>query len=190
MTRVTFGRLVALLAVIAGVLSIATLVRTSASMAPPKVVASVADARWWQTSFPPRAASLAVREEKVHFRRDRVLADVICGALDDAVAEEDGGVTFFGWAWDPRTKKPADGVLLRDNGRDVPRVISVFRDRGDIAAPMGDRSLLKIGFFFWLPRESVSPGAHTYEAWALLGDGRLCRLERTRHVTIPAARNR
>lgn len=179
-----FGRAVALVAIVAGVLSVGVLIRKGASMSPRKVVESAPHVQWWRTSFPPRAATLET--PYVRFRSDLVVTDLKCGKLDDTVAEEDGAVHFFGWAYDPRTNQPAKGILLRDNGRDVPRIISVYRDRGDIARSMGKRSLLKIGFFFWLPRESVSPGAHTWEAWAVLGDGGLCRLESTRHVMIPA----
>lgn len=132
---------------------------------------------WWRKSFPP-AASLAAPLPPVQIDPAKVIPDLSCGSLDVATIE-DSGVVLVGWAYDPRSGAPANGVLVLDNGRPAAPPVHVFRERPDVAAALKNRRLAASGWLLWLPLPRVAPGKHRFEAYALFANGRLGRLAGT-----------
>jgi hypothetical protein len=146
--------------------------------------AAGAPAPWWRRSFPP--AAIAIPEPRTPARIDpaQAVPELGCGSLDLATLDGNG-VFLFGWACDFRTGTPAPAVLVLDNGRPVSPPVHVFRERPDVAETMKNRRLSTSGWILWLPLARVSPGPHTFEAFALLSDGKLGRLPGIRRIERP-----
>lgn len=110
------------------------------------------------------------------FRQERVLDDVVCGSLDGARPDPDGGVGVWGWAYDPRTKSPARAIALLVNERQIPAQILIGNDRPDVAAHLGEPELTTVGWSFLVPPRMLANGENRVEAFALLDDGRFGRV--------------
>ncbi|HTQ79612.1 MAG TPA: hypothetical protein VMM92_06425 [Thermoanaerobaculia bacterium] len=168
----------ALLALFAGICGFAGL---AGQALPTGSAPGTAGAPWWQRSFPPATIARAAPLPPVRFDPARVAPELGCGSFDRATLDA-SGVFLFGWACDPRGKTPAPAVLVLDNGRPAAPGVHVFRERPDVAEAMKSRRLATSGWILWLPLARVPPGRHTFEAYAVLADGKLGRLPGSHQV--------
>jgi hypothetical protein len=132
---------------------------------------------WWRTRFPPASVDRPSLIPEVKFDRSQVLPGVSCGSLDGAIPKQGTGVLLWGWAYDPRTKRPAPAVVLFDNGRRLSPPVPVYRERPDVPAALREPALMTSGWNIWLPAASLDVSQeHTFEAFALLEDGKFGQL--------------
>ena len=112
----------------------------------------------------------------VKFAHDKVVPDLVCGRIDGAAPDPDGGVGVWGWAYDPRTNGSAPAVVLLLNKRQIPAQIPVDKERQDVAAYLGIE-LTAAGWGHRVTASRLSKWGTVFEAYAVLEDGRFGRLE-------------
>src|SRR5262249_233771 len=103
-------------------------------------------------------------------------ADLFCGSLDGTKLDCDGNVVVWGWAYDPRTKRPARAVTLFLNQQQVPVQVFPGTDRPDVAAHLRNSNLAAAGWMSPVARPFLAPGKNIVEAYALLEDGQFGKL--------------
>ncbi len=112
----------------------------------------------------------------VKFVEEKLVPDLICGSLDNAKLDQDGGAAVWGWAYDPRTNRPVSAIALLLNQVQIPVRITVSNDRPDVAAFLEDPTLVTTGWSYYVPPRLLDSGSIVFEAYALLEDGRFGRL--------------
>ncbi len=102
--------------------------------------------------------------------------ELVCGSLDGAKLDGDGGISVWGWAFDPRRRVPARGIALLLDGEQVPAQIPVATERQDVAAHLGEPGLAACGWSYYVSPRLLSTGENVFAAFALLEDGKFGRL--------------
>ncbi len=112
----------------------------------------------------------------VRFTEQNLDPDLSCGSLDGAQLDSDGAVGVWGWAYNPRTNRPATSVALILNGRQVAVDIPVGNSRPDVAAHFDNPGLAATGWTLYVPPRLLSTGVNIFEAYALLDDGQFGKI--------------
>lgn len=109
--------------------------------------------------------------------RARPRVDVRCGSLDGMKVDTDGSVFLWGWAFDPRTGQPVEGVRIFDRGRPLPGLAPAEIDRPDVAEFFDDPAMGSSGWNYRVPATEGTAGEGrelTARAW--MSDGTECPL--------------
>ena len=91
-------------------------------------------------------------------------------------------VAVHGWAADPMRRRPPATVLIAVDGDVIGRTAPAFRRR-DVATALG-RAFRQSGWRFLTPAFQFGAGSHLIEAYAVVDDNRLARLDGARSFTI------
>ncbi len=117
------------------------------------------------TATPPITAS--VPKLAVH----DFIPEITCGSLDGIKVDKGGDLLLWGWAYDPRTQKPAREVVLLVNGQEYQRA-PVALERPDVVSYFEAPALSLSGWNLRVPSLALPSGRHTFTAFALFEDGK------------------
>jgi hypothetical protein len=101
--------------------------------------------------------------------RSGAMVKEACGALE-RVKDEGSAVTVRGWAWDPRTREPAERVEVSVNGYSS-LLSPVQEQRADLVKALGNARLRIAGWLVRFPKSSLPPAPCVFNATAILADG-------------------